>query len=370
MATIHSLPTELLSEVFSQFVFDHYIDNPEAFYDLYFFTLVCCAWRDPAQRALFASADFDNDEQAHLWLESRARPRYRTYSLFLGENVGSDYGSVVLGRCPRLVSFGLACHDSLDDGGYGFCVRALTEGLLHFFSESRRPELTDISGIQRLCLVDPHWFPDDSEPLPGGLRHLELYVKDDAERALWANKVRAILISSRDTLESLQLVNFGFADGASAQVVDFFSTEPFPRVRRLVLDNSSGYEFWGEIVASFPSLTSVEIQNGKSPEGFELEPGAPDQDEWNVITAGASATPQLQHLAFTPNERLYGKPTPMSEGALVHLVHIVQHKNLEGLRRLELATVDQATLEQTTGLLLLDECQKRGIIVQCRSGFV
>lgn len=71
MASIHSLPSELLDQIFG------YLTRHQTL------ALVCRAWRAPAQRALFSRVCFCSVQQALAWMSAPARSRFQTTHLHL-----------------------------------------------------------------------------------------------------------------------------------------------------------------------------------------------------------------------------------------------------------------------------------------------
>lgn len=130
MATIQTLAPELLDQIFEQ------VPSNTAHRDLPSSALVCRDWRDPAQHALFSSVELTSSRQANAWLQSAARPRYRTKHLGLGFSLGMKLGLTVIKSCPFLSSFEapimsrLPDEDEADDwrqvsdGAFQWCLSA------------------------------------------------------------------------------------------------------------------------------------------------------------------------------------------------------------------------------------------------------
>lgn len=114
-ATIASLPPELLGELFGcfqcSFVFAH----------LARFALVCRAWREPAQQALFSVLFLGGNSQPIAYLNSPAKQRYRVKSLVL-HCLDPVTESELRDVCPDLRSLDLELPFRTSDDGYRWLV--------------------------------------------------------------------------------------------------------------------------------------------------------------------------------------------------------------------------------------------------------
>lgn len=117
MATVASLIPELLSEVFS--CFSGLYPSGSLRYQLCSFSLVCRAWREPAQHALFGNLDLCA-MSAEAWLQSPARTRYHVKGLSYSCEEHSDPSTFVKvqAACAGLSS--LILKGKLPDGGYSW----------------------------------------------------------------------------------------------------------------------------------------------------------------------------------------------------------------------------------------------------------
>ena len=117
MATIKSLAPELLFQIFEQVPSN-------------------TAHRDLPSSALVCRVELTSSRQANAWLQSAARPRYRTKHLGLGYSLGMKLGLTVIRSCHFLSSFEapimsrLPDEDEADDwrqvsdGAFQWCLSA------------------------------------------------------------------------------------------------------------------------------------------------------------------------------------------------------------------------------------------------------
>ncbi|KAL8277295.1 hypothetical protein RQP46_010248 [Phenoliferia psychrophenolica] len=141
-------------------------------------------------------------------------------------------------------------------------------------------------------------------------------------------------------------------DECAPALIACLSAKPFPLVRRLVLEDATGYEFWPKLLPSFPPLLTLEL-NGHAIDGGTVE---------SVAAVGASVVATLRNLIFTKIK--------MDEDELAELLRIIKLPNLAGLRRLEISMTPKDAFAGKAGLALLDECEKRSISLLCRYGWL
>ncbi|KAK4699096.1 hypothetical protein P7C70_g7168, partial [Phenoliferia sp. Uapishka_3] len=133
-----------------------------------------------------------------------------------------------------------------------------------------------------------------------------------------------------------------------------FAAKPFPKVHSLSLTHIPYDYNWSSLASVFPSLSTLRIY-------LRYDLGASDGF---FVRLGVAATPKLQVLAI---EGQYELETWCEE-----LGVMLQFPTCAGLRRLELPDVPRAGFElkgcEKAGLELLKECEKRSIVVVCKSG--
>ncbi|KAL8276334.1 hypothetical protein RQP46_011259 [Phenoliferia psychrophenolica] len=319
MATIHSLPSELLLEVLELAA-----SNEK---HLAFLALVCRQWTAPAQRLLFQSVRIDDAREARAWLACPARTTHTTTTLTLGDGLDEQTGSDVLDSCPDLLRLNLEI-PYLKGGGYHRLTRV------------------HLKGLKALLLMYPEDFPVVADrPIPQSVVHLSVW----ADNNLSTSQIQNILLPSQDSLKVLEL-HLARHLPTLAGFATFFSSVPFSHVRSLVLGRSYAYREWPALTKSLPSLTSLEIRVHQNTEG--------------VTVVGACATPTLETLSFTESY--------LWEDDIDELGRIIKLSNLEGLRRLNLLDTPKEAFDGPAvgGLALLEECEKRGIVVYCKCGYL
>ena len=97
------------------------------------------------------------------------------------------------------------------------------------------------------------------KPLECRLSHISLDIDADNGK-LTTHKLRSLLSSSSESLESFRLGDLGYDDPASItanRVVSFFATNRFPRLRTLIIDSWQPYTFYSKLLTCFPALESL-----------------------------------------------------------------------------------------------------------------
>ena len=120
-ATIHALPPELVATVLehlSRTPSHDYREHPER--DITNAVSVCRTWREPAQRALFASILLSAD-RVPAWLASSARSQRRIHHLSLRGGFSEALLSGILAECPGLISLEEETGDVEGESGVYHC---------------------------------------------------------------------------------------------------------------------------------------------------------------------------------------------------------------------------------------------------------
>ncbi|KAL8280056.1 hypothetical protein RQP46_007637 [Phenoliferia psychrophenolica] len=311
MATIHSLPPELLFEVF-----EHLSRLSIAGYKsiLLNASLVCRHWREPSQRKLFEHLDFRNRTQSTAWSRSPARSRYVPKTLDFGKWRDVGYQPMeVLDACSNLevLSFG-----DIDIGNKQW-----------------------------------EWCAGNAGKAAFRLRHFGLTITILPYLNLPA--ITSILSSSSVSLTSLRLA--GQWDRGKCMGLPTFLTllaaTPLPHVHTLILTTTN--LLLPELLSSFSSLAKLEL--------FWLSDFPLSKQSMRAVGACAPAT--LRTLTLSG----YG----MGKGALEELLAILMSPVLlVGLCRLELPMVLKYQLAGETGIKLLEECEKRKVLLTYCYGYL
>ncbi|KAL8277316.1 hypothetical protein RQP46_010269 [Phenoliferia psychrophenolica] len=333
MATIDSLPSELLSAIFS-----HLSLHPD-YRDLRATSLVCRRWQDPAQGTLFQTVLLRSERQGRAWLQSPARTRHYTRRPELQSD--EHHWEDVMEACPGLQAWIVGV-----PGGEG-----------HLWgSEDAK---LDLNALESLSILHPEHFPTSGALLPPSLRHLELYLDCGGLDhptpdlpSLTSSSLHHIFSSSvRQSLTSLHLVGLE-RDSIAHRLLQVLVSNPFPNVLHLILEDIAIPKAWPTLLSPFPALLTLELIEGR-----DAETG---RDKLEAL--GASVPSTLQNLIITTLRK--------EETTLVALLRIIKLPNFESLRRLELPTVRKDDLARKAGLALLEECELRTISILCRDGYL
>ncbi|KAL8287128.1 hypothetical protein RQP46_003580 [Phenoliferia psychrophenolica] len=303
MATIHSLPFEILADVFQQVNCNEtssYGKRNLHQKDLQHCALVCRDWREASQRELFSGFAFRRSEgSSDRWLTTQGQLQYPTLELSLGGNMTAAEGLRLLAACPQLA--GLRIHQ-------------------------------EDAGIQHLVLPFPRAVPD--APLRCRLRSLYLYLENFSTELLLR-----ILSSSQDTLSTLSL----FASSATAGLVRTMPRlirilTPFAHLTKLILNAEPGNSTIFKILA-LPSITTLEASADVHGWAYEVE---------------QHATPNLRTLIITRGDMCDFQTLALG----------LKCPRLTGIRRVELRGLkSKHRLDRIDGILLRTTCEELGIIL-------
>ncbi|KAL8281290.1 hypothetical protein RQP46_006324 [Phenoliferia psychrophenolica] len=338
MATIDSLAPELLHEI---------LEHVPLYSDLLSASLICRRWREPAQRALFQTVSFSSNgsevrrRKTRLWLDSPARPRYRTQSLDFGWiRTQSSLLSEVLEATPNLESLEFG---PVEGVGLDWCPPLGVQVA---------------NNLKKLKLEYPADSPTNATYRPlelSHLRSLDLHVCGNDDGVFPLNLLKAIFHPASDTLTFICL-HTPLEESITNLLVDVFAAAPFQHVRHLVLDGWDNVtSTWCRILKSFPSLLTLELADDI---GFNYIP------EDVVTAAGESVPPTLENLIFSDGCGGF------NSGALETLLDTIRLPNLTSLRRLAFPMISKDWLANVVGFALLDECEERSISLLCRYGYL
>ncbi|KAL8291310.1 hypothetical protein RQP46_002288 [Phenoliferia psychrophenolica] len=337
MATIDSLAPELLVEI---------LDLPR-YSDILSASLICRRWREPAQRALFQTGSFSSNgdvrtRKARFWLDSPARPRYRTKSL--------DFGWI--GTQSNLLSEVLEATPNLESLAFG-----PVEGVGRCWCPPLGVQLAN--NLKRLILQYPAYSPPSTIYTPLVLPHLQsldVYLGGYENDLFPLSLLKVLFQPVANTLTFLCLRN-PLEESIINLLADVFAAAPFQNVRHLVLDGWDPVGTpWCRLLKSYPSLLTLELAKENN---CDYVPEA-------VVTAvGASVPPTLENLIFGDD---YGG---ISSAALKALLDTIRLPNLAGLRRLAFPGMwePKEELANVEGLALLEECGERSITVLSGNGY-
>ncbi|KAL8290182.1 hypothetical protein RQP46_003121 [Phenoliferia psychrophenolica] len=317
-ATAVTLPTELLEEIFELAA------SLKRATSLARFALVCRTWRQPAQRALFTNVILKSGRAARNWLACPARSRYRTKHLQFGQWALIPLGLEVLEAAPSAISLTLTVIFDPRHSGYTYCTSV--QG----------------AGLKKLSLRTPGALPSDPKPFTCRLRYLELYHTN----TVYQSNYQFILLPSRDTLETLHLI------GDISDLTDYVaSAGPFPKVKHLILDEISSHVCLNTLVTSFPSLARLDISTHLPP----------------IVLAAfqATAAGALRDLTLRLENAVW------TEATFESLLRAFDLPFFSTVTCVHLASLGKVDLASTTsGMALLEECEKRSISLECRYGYL
>ncbi|KAL8280053.1 hypothetical protein RQP46_007634 [Phenoliferia psychrophenolica] len=133
-------------------------------------------------------------------------------------------------------------------------------------------------------------------------------------------------------------------------LLDVLAKATFPLVRHLVLDDSTEFDVWPNVIGHFPSLITLEIMDHTGDDTAE-----------SLFAVGASVPATLQNLLLNSFR---------GDDSIILLLRIIKLPNLAGLHRIEVPMTPKSAFENVAGLALLDECEERSITLLCRYGYV
>ncbi|KAL8290432.1 hypothetical protein RQP46_002690 [Phenoliferia psychrophenolica] len=321
---IHTLPTELLLNIFSYLVIDKFGWPVPGFpHDLYHLALVCSYWRTPAQDALFSTVFLRSNRQAGVWLAAPLELQALVKHLGIEGNVALGVGSAVIERCNEV-------------------------------------EWTDVprSGlphpIRSLAIEMPSEFPEDPDDLEN-LKNLErLFIShldnEHSNPSIWA----VLLYPCSDSLKVLHLISSEFDDAdASEEILAEFAVFRLPNLVELVLHDFAPAPLH-PLLSSYPHLISLTWNGDITADQFTQD----DKDRLQ---------PLLSHLTLG---REMGHWRDRDSRSDTNFKEVVKAIALPIFRELEVLTFQRpaSTVANWRGedlLALLEECERRGIYVRC-----
>ncbi|KAL8276842.1 hypothetical protein RQP46_010773 [Phenoliferia psychrophenolica] len=333
-ATIHSLPAELLRQIFEHLT----VDRRHGSIHLQSCALVCQGWREQAQSALVPSildVDCSTEYRANAWLDASGYHLYPMRWLTIGFDVSLDSCLAVMTTCTGLEGLNVRSGEKAL-GGYPL-----------FHTEQAK-------NITAATIHRPALFPTDAIPLACRLRDLTLYLHGGVS----AHTINTILISSRDTLQTLFLDNSLGADDPSL-LVTFFANNPFPKLHTLRIDACRQSWNWSGLLRHLPHLTHLQIDHSDFKRIFSALS--------NVSGAAATSPLQPQMKVLTMSDISKFSIQPKFSTPLLRTIRLPL---FAGLEELILPDVKMAELEGPVGLTLMDECVERSIVLKCWSGIM
>ncbi|KAL8278926.1 hypothetical protein RQP46_008595 [Phenoliferia psychrophenolica] len=297
-------------------------------------SLVSKAWADAAQRVLYRHVIFPTRPRERTytaWIESDARRRYRTMSLWIRPS-----------RDLVRIFNTLQGVESLELGQPDATVSS--------WAVLRNPSLKD---LKALSLPFPDYFYKNQAniaPLPFSLNSLAYGLFADAEHQ--TPLLSMLLADSQQTLHTLRIRQY--------EDITYFlvmNPVPLPNLRHLILEEySEELTCLGDGLKSFVSLEKLELRGGTpKPASWYWELS----DTYFDLTVATLPIPNsLRHLVVGIDNR----------SGIQGVERTIDHSALEGLEVLEFMSLRRSDVRACDEAALIETCKRRSITLVYADG--